>query len=270
MLVVRFGLALAFATLSYHLVERPEARLRWGARRLLLSAAGVMGLVAALALGVRHGADTLAQDGREDPEPRPEHFQVVMLGDSTANSLGWALRGLREPDSTVHLLGVDGCNMLLDSCRASRWQTYGSSLGAEANVVVLGGAFMYGMHLDEAWREPCYPKLSEVFETKLRARLTELAHTAPHRVWLATVPYPLGPWRKGASNRAKVDCVNASLRATAASVPGVQVLELAERLCPRGHCQESTSTGEIRPDGVHYSVAGANELSDWIMAQVRR
>lgn len=272
LLVVRFGLALTFATVSYWLVERPEARVRWGARRLLLSAASVLGLVAVLGFGAppKGGALAHAEGEVADPIARPEHFQIVMLGDSTSNSLGWALRGLREPDFTVHLLGVDGCNVLLDSCRGARWQKYGATLGAEAIVVVLGGAFMYGMHLDDEWREPCYPRLSQVFEDNLRTRLTELARAAPDRVWLATVPYPLGPWRKEQANRFKVDCVNASLRATVASVPGVHLLDLAERVCPNGECQRTSSNGDIRPDGVHYSVAGAKELSGWIMAQLRR
>src|SRR6185436_6589329 len=47
--------------------------------------------------------------------------RIMVLGDSTANSLGWVIRGIHDPRITVVNRGQDGCSMLRDSCDGPKW-----------------------------------------------------------------------------------------------------------------------------------------------------
>jgi lysophospholipase L1-like esterase len=88
-------------------------------------------------------------------------------------------------------------------------------------------------------------------------------------VFAVSVPYPLGEWDTP-EYRAQVDCINASVRKSAAAVPGIRVLDLGARLCPDGHCQQEFVGNEpVRPDGVHFSLAGAHALSRWVFEQIQ-
>jgi hypothetical protein len=83
-----------------------------------------------------------------------------------------------------------------------------------------------------------------------------------------TIPYPLGPY-DSADFRAEVDCINRLIRRAAASVKGVGVLDLAERLCPKGVCERESEGAVIRPDGVHYSMDGGARVSRWVLEQIQ-
>ncbi len=48
-------------------------------------------------------------------------FRVVVVGDSTANTLGWALRGLQERGLAVDLHRRDGCTIMADLCGLTEW-----------------------------------------------------------------------------------------------------------------------------------------------------
>jgi hypothetical protein len=206
--------------------------------------------------------------GGFDPAAEPPRFRVMLLGDSTANSLGWGLRGVRQPGLAVELLGQDGCTMLADMCGGDLWTQRTRELRPNATLVFLGGAFLHGLSIDGEWRKSCHPGWDARFERYLGQRLGEIV-VPPTRVWAVTLPYPLDVYDTAAF-RAEVDCINASIRRTAAAVPGVLVLELGERLCPRGVCQRESDGVEIRPDGVHYTVPGSNALARWVLAEVQR
>jgi hypothetical protein len=66
-----------------------------------------------------------------------------------------------------------------------------------------------------------------------------------------------------------VDCINTSIRKAVASTRDVRVLELAEHLCPNRNCELEYDGTAIRPDGVHYSVDGALDLSRWVLEQIQ-
>jgi lysophospholipase L1-like esterase len=84
-----------------------------------------------------------------------------------------------------------------------------------------------------------------------------------------SVPYPLGHWDT-AEYRARVDCINASLRKAVALVPSSQLLEVGEQLCPRGVCKrELAGVGLIRPDGVHFSIDGARSTAEWVLQRLK-
>jgi peptidoglycan/LPS O-acetylase OafA/YrhL len=198
----------------------------------------------------------------------PVTFQITLLGDSTANSLGWGLRGIHRPGVRVDLLGRDGCTMLADMCNGSSWAQHAKEDHANAILVFLGGAFLHGLTVDGHWRKACHRGWDTAFESTLAKRLADLS-PAQGRVWAVTVPYVLGPW-EGAAFRAEVDCINAEIRRASASVPGVRVLELGEHLCPKGVCQRELDGVAIRPDGIHFTVEGAAGLSQWVLDEVQR
>jgi hypothetical protein len=61
------------------------------------------------------------------------------------------------------------------------------------------------------------------------------------------------------------------VKAAAAAVPSVHLLDLSARLCPNGSCERETASGEpVRPDGVHFSLEGAHSLSRWVFEQIQR
>jgi len=274
LLALRLSATLLVSLASYRWIEQPirSRGLPFG-RPLIVVPASFALAVLAVVVGTRARPGTeppSASPGTGEPAliPRPDLFQVMVLGDSTANSLGWCLRGLQEPGVTVHLLGRDGCTMLADTCHGLRWKEYSSTLQPNATLVFLGGAFMHGLHLHDEWHKACYPELDGIFEKTLQTRLEDLRSTVD-RIWAVTLPYALGPW-DSPEYRAEVDCINASIRKSARAVPTVRILDLAERLCPKGVCEREYHGAEIRPDGVHYSMEGAAGLSRWVLDEIQQ
>jgi len=272
---LRFACTLGIALASYRLLEQP---LRTGTRprhvrRYLVAAT--------LALACIPSVKAFSATWRRPPPVAPlstaagagdagapvTALRVMVLGDSTSNSLGWAIRGLREPGVTVELQGQDGCSMLSDNCGGAGWAERAKDLRPDAVLVFLGGAFLHGVTADGHWQKACHSKWDGDFETALRRRLGDLAAAdgaADRRVWAVTVPYPLGPY-DNATFRREVDCINAQIRAAARAVPGTRVLDLGEHLCPAAACTREVSGVPVRPDGVHFDMEGATSLSRWVL-----
>lgn len=272
--VLQFALTFVIAIVSYRVLERP-IRMRglpFGRPVYMVPAAVALSIFLVVrATNARQssapsGPSSFINDVAAKGSPAP--FRVLLLGDSTANSLGWGLRGVHKQGVDIELMGHDGCTMLWDACGAPMWAQHTKELHPNATLVVLGGAFLHGVTLDGGWRKSCYPGWDSQFEAALTKRLGDLK-SADGRVWAVTIPYVLGPWEASVF-RAEVDCINTSIRKAAGSVEGVRVLELGERLCPKGVCAREFDGAEIRPDGVHYSVEGAAGISRWVLEQIQR
>ncbi len=284
---LRFALTFGIAIVSYHYFENPIRKrgIPFGHPIVVVPAAVALCILlveratyarrleAPTGPDVREGGLASAAagvDARLDEKvPQAPSYRLLLLGDSTANSLGWGVRGLREPGVAVDLLGQDGCTMLADMCGGAQWSQHVTDLTPNATVVFLGGAFLHGITADGAFRKACYPAWDSKFESTLARRLANL--TTPNakvHVWVATVPYPLGAWESTAF-RSEVDCINGSIRTAAAQTPGVQVLELGERLCPNGVCQRLINDELLRPDGIHFSIEGAADVSRWLLDEVK-
>jgi peptidoglycan/LPS O-acetylase OafA/YrhL len=272
---IQLATTLAIAVVSYRLLERP-IRLRglpFGRPVYMVPSAIALAVLLvvratyARPLPVPVPPAEVASATVPEPAPEAVTFRITLLGDSTANSLGWGLRGVHEPGARVELLGQDGCTMLADTCGGPRWAEETKELHPDATLVFLGGAFLHGLTVDGRWRQACHRGWNGKFEATLAQRLGEL-HPDAGRVWAVTIPYPLGPY-DNAAFRAQVDCINASIRKAAASVPGVLVLGLAERLCPKGVCERENDGVPIRPDGVHYSIPGGAAVSRWVLEQIQ-
>jgi len=142
-------------------------------------------------------------------------------------------------------------------------------LRPDATLVYVAGAFLHGFGVDGSWHTACYADWDAQFEQALTRRLRDLEQ-APSRIFVATAPYPLGHWDTP-EYRAQIDCINGAVRKAAAAAPTVRLLEVGARLCPDGLCQtELANKHLIRPDGVHFSIAGSHDTARWILDQVRR
>ncbi len=206
----------------------------------------------------------IALDATGDAGPP---FHILVFGDSTANSLGWGLRGVRDPRIAIDLRGKDSCTMLWDTCGGETWRGVVEETKPDAVIVFFGGAFLHGIDAEGRWRQACHRAWDARFEAAVEKRLAGLSNAATH-AWIVTVPNPLGPY-DSAPWREKVSCINQSIRTAAAAVPEISVLDFAERLCPHGECEREHAGFTIRPDGVHYDIEGAREISQWVLDRVR-
>jgi peptidoglycan/LPS O-acetylase OafA/YrhL len=274
--LARIAVALGVAAVSYRLLERP-IQLRgvpFGRPLYIVPAVitlSVLLVVRATYAGERSDVSpvlplpkTEIESGANEPQLPP--MRVMLVGDSTANSLGWALRGVQRRGAEMLLKGQDGCTILADTCGGSSWATDTKDFAPDRTLVVLGGAFMHGITVNGTWSKACTPVWDERFESMLARRLQDLA--SPNgRVWVVTAPYALGPWDVS-EIRHEVDCINRSIRKAATGVPQVSILDLADHLCPNGRCAVEADGKIVRPDGVHYDIDGATALSRWVFEQL--
>jgi len=267
---IQIAVTFAISIVSFHLFEKPirERGVPFGKPLVVVP----VSVAACVLLVVRA---TYARKPTSKPLPPSEvaladagadaiNFRVMVLGDSTSNSLGWALRGLREPGVAIELRGKDSCTMLWDTCGGETWRQSIDEVKPDVTLVYVGGAFLHGLTADGRWRQACYPKWDAQFEREMQKRLTGLGESA----WVVTVPYPVGPY-DSAPWREKVDCINASIRKVASKIDGLRVLDLDRRFCPKGECEYEYAGQTIRPDGVHYDIEGMRGISPWIMQQIR-
>ena len=276
---LRFALTFAIAIASYRFLEQPIRKHGVPFSRPLYIVPAAVALSVFLVVHATHA------EGRGEPKaPSAQlpsstsasefvRFRIAVFGDSTANSLGWSLRNLHGQGVAVELMGKDGCNMLEDTCQGSRWVEQLRTLHPNASIVYLAGVFLYGFHVNGDWHTACRPDWDAKLGRVLVLRLAELAHEGG-LVFTATVPYPVGPYENDSSDRrefhARVDCINAVIRESAASVPGVRVLDIGKRLCPDGVCQQDVGASElVRPDGVHFSIDASKGLAHWIYEELR-
>lgn len=261
---LRLGVTLVFTLLSYYFIEIPirEQKLRFArpARALVAASFAVVLVVA----GVTYARPRPSPGPRVElqPEPPPPgtkiRLRVAVYGDSTANSLGWTLRGLHDPEVVISLEGEDGFNLITRQMRP--W----APADVDVKIIAFGGAFLYGIHVDGRWTEACHPEWTRHFEENLQASLAGRDFT---RTFLATVPYPVGRYDKR-SYRDQVDCINRSIRAAAARHPTLKLLELGEIICPEGVCKRSLDGIAVRPDGVHFDIDGSRAIAGEILRRI--
>ena len=277
LVAAQLAVTFAIAAVSYRVLESPIRRHGVPFGRPVVIVPAAVALVVLLVVRATYARASAPSSQVLPPPPNvastePVRFQVLLLGDSTANSLGWGLRGVQRPGVAVALRGQDGCTMLADMCGGERWSADIAELHPDATLVYLGGAFLHGLTIDNRWRKACHPGWDTKFEKYLTQRLGELqaGHGAGRgTVWAVTIPYPLGPY-DSADFRAETDCINASTRKAAGRVPGVKVLELGEQFCPKGVCIREHAGYEIRPDGVHYRIEGVAALATWALDELQR
>jgi hypothetical protein len=242
---------------------------------------GVVGVVVAIALVMAarrleprreaHASSAVAPSAPPSaiPSAAPPPLSVVVFGDSTANSLGWILRGTRRPGLTVELLGKDGCSMVYDACLGETWRAEVTRAKPDAVLVFPGGVYLHPWTTARGKTVfSCSKEWDAELERVLTLRLREVARAGP-RVYGVTLPHSRRPW-DGPKENGHVDCVNAVIRRAVANVPAAAVLDLGERVCPRGECpeREPDMAGAIRSDGIHYDMEGAQPIARWVLEEL--
>lgn len=269
----RLAVTFVIAYASYRFLEAPIRHHGLRVGRPALAVASAVALAVGLVFGGTYArARTLPPPPPPplNPTPAPEEvmtFRLLVVGDSTANALGWTLRGVRPPGLAVELAGENAFNLLVERAGNRAWSESAKELRPDATIVALGGAFLYGLSRDGEWRRACFPEWDERFEVALRRWLSDLAMVSTS-TWVATSPYPLGPYDKG-EFRTQVDCVNASIRRVVGATERVKLLDLAAIECPRGECQRFYRGKALRPDGMHYDLEGAKEIGLEVLARIR-
>jgi hypothetical protein len=264
---VRLLLTFAIAALSYRFVEQPIRRNGFSMRRALwvVPVATAVAFSSVLVGTYLRPSTLLTRTPAGNTTagaPAPTRFRVRLLGDSTANSLGWTLRNAAAPDVEVQLRAKDGLNLI--DADDIHWPREDANV--DATIISLGGAFLYGIHVRGQWTEACHPKWDALFETGLDRHMKEIAESKA-RVWITTVPYPLGSY-DNAQRRHVVDCINASIRKVTSRYPKTRILDLFAMLCPNGQCEREHAGLALRLDGVHWNIAAAGKLARRVLAVI--
>lgn len=302
--VLRAGLSVGLAMLSFRFVEQPIRHARWerGASPAKVITVGLvsLALTGLVVIGVVDGAGTpepvvrpapavvrpgtpdtgdLANGDEVSPSDVPT---VVLLGDSLPNWLirdgGWAL----DPAEVSLIDGTnEGCDgaegapvgragtgvvvTLPDSCTGWR-SMYPQVLdGRPVDVAVLaiGAGAVLDRQLDGEFVGPCQAEAQDWYGTDVVQRLEFLSARSDRVVLLLPVWGEEGSgWVYPSDHLARMDCVRATMLRSARSVPGVDVLDLAEEICPDGPgmCQPVRKN-----DGVHIDSDSAAEVLGWII-----
>jgi peptidoglycan/LPS O-acetylase OafA/YrhL len=271
--IVQFVTTFAIAMASYFGLEKPiRTRGVPFGRPVLVTSLAVLASLCAVGVATRTRLLRTVEPTAIAPAPATAtdpRLAIVLFGDSTANSLGWTLRGTRKPGLVVELQGKDGCAMVDDGCRGEQWKSDIERIHPDVALVFGGGAYLHPfVTANGSWVKACHPAWQAHYEGVLRHRLAELA-SHDVRTFLLTLPHSRRPW-DGAEENREIDCINRVSRAVASEVAGVEVLDLAERVCPNGDCpeREPEEAHAIRPDGIHFDMEGAQPVARWILQRI--
>jgi len=289
LLALRLLVTLLFADLSCRLLEEPIRRGRrlHGFSRLVVpavaSAAIVTGFVAVTAESSRPDFTIPAHDPTRSAGP----VRILVIGDSIAESLGQGLArwGTTTGAATVASATSRGCGIargpyagrrsrasIRDRIRCDDWpMRWDAGLASRPQIVVVltAGWDQSPRHLPQWTRargleDPIFDEWLQAEFTKASAMLTS---RGAHVAWL-TAPCILnvkGP--KFFADPAITLHFNQSILTpfAASNRERVTLVDLQALACPDGTFTDTLGTVEnARPDGVHFSDAGA----DWIAARI--
>ncbi|MDC3958230.1 SGNH/GDSL hydrolase family protein [Polyangium jinanense] len=202
----------------------------------------------------------------------PDTLRLLVVGDSVASFLGMALRYRQdEAGAFVAVRGVGSCSIFEAKIRiengkpvrgtscSEHWIEDAAELHPDMTLLVMGGAFFNEKACEPAWQD--------AYEKRIFT-LADGMGTNAGRIVLTRVPYPIKDWRYG-NVPARVDCLNGMLE-RAARKRGWPVLDLMGHVCPTPACRVESEGKPIRPDGLHFDGAGAEETARWVLGELER
>jgi peptidoglycan/LPS O-acetylase OafA/YrhL len=226
----------------------------------------------------------------------PDGMQrVLVLGDSVALSLGAMMYWMQLWDDVVVAQRAVGDCSILDGyvpVRSMSGEPHGNGNCArswvadvketrpDVGVVVIGGAYFSMVRPGDVpsaadpsaakhgkrWVHVCDPGWRDAFVSRLVTLLGEIAPFAAERV-VVLAAYPGEKWQTPTIDD-DVDCYNRMLRSAAAR-GGASVLDLNGWLCPDRRCTTESRGAPVRPDGLHFSGAGAEDAGRWMLRALR-
>ncbi len=283
---LRFGASLVVATASYLVVERPVLRRTFwrSVRSLVPGTAAVGGAVAVLFLTTAT-ASAAAPARRFAPAqvtvpPPPE---VVVLGDSTALTLGYALEATAPSGTTVVDGGLFGCGLavataatatpgtsglpMVSACNSAtppdeRWPALDGRLLTTTKpgdqVLFLAGHWeTQSLLMHGRWRDILQPGFQR-YELRQLETVVALGTAHGAHVDLLTMPcmdqnYPYGTPLAPSDTPQRRAVYNGLLERVARQHPrSVSVVPYGSMLCPTGSFTEFLDGVQVRTaDGVH-------------------
>ena len=305
LLGLRLGLTLAIAAVSYRFFERPirERGLVWG--RPVILVPGAVALALAFVLGSTHVASglkppvakealtftpsaspvridaALADADVADAAPRPPRMNVLVVGDSVGIALGARMHWAElSENAVVEQRAIGDCSILdgfvpvhsmcgdphgNGNCAGS-WVEDARELKPDVFMIVIGGAYFSTVKAGGRWRSVCERGWHDAYAKRLSALLDAVRPLAMRRVVLLAA-YPVGKWQTPTLDD-NVDCYNRILR-DAATASGAETIDLNAYLCPDRTCIMTSHEEPVRPDGLHFDGAGAEDTARWVLAQLR-
>jgi peptidoglycan/LPS O-acetylase OafA/YrhL len=212
--------------------------------------------------------------------------KVLFVGDSVSFSLA---TGLMPYDSQlgvdIHSKAIIACGVMrgdphirypngdtlteLPACQQwpDQWSAEIDSFHPDAAVLVIGWPGQTGRQLDGEWRQPCDADFDQHYESDVHDALT-LLHSKVPTVSITTAPYYRAtPDKAPPGTDDKTDCLNAIYRRQAAAT-GVNLIDLADYICPAGQCRTTDDGTVIRDDGLHFNGAAGALVGAWVLDRV--
>jgi hypothetical protein len=281
LLVIRFGVTFAFAAASYYLVERPVMYgTFWRSLKAIGPATALMvATVVVVVVGTVVPATAAPRVVRfRPPTPMGRPAKVVVLGDSTALTLGAALTATAPAGTTVVNGGLFGCGLAIGTSFASSPPGPGSPMFGPCNaaspasqqwpgmdtktvagtgpgdlvVFVAGDWEVQNLLIDGRWTDLTEPSFQRYERAQMRkAVVIGTAHGA--RFAFTTLP-ALGAGAALAEDSPDRRMIYDRLvRQVVAEFPTrATVIDYASILSPHGVYSEFRDGVQIRtPDGIH-------------------
>jgi peptidoglycan/LPS O-acetylase OafA/YrhL len=292
---LRVAVTLVVAVAIEQLIEAPLRRMRPAARPGAVIGTAVAGLVAVALLTAAvapPGAGRPPAPAVTQVASAPAHSPagtptVVWLGDSTA---AWLMRDAGatiDPDehrivdgsleaceglSGLEVRSVTGAPAKQDPL-CTGWPTmYPAALdaaGGQAQVAVVMASTHAALdqRIDGAWVDPCSAQATGRYTSDYRARL-ELLASSSDRVVAVLPPWPgarVGWIIDPHDSARRMECVRHAITDATQGVQGIEVLDLAELVCPSGPDDCDRYRGK---DGMHYTGDEAQEVLAWILDRI--
>lgn len=294
---LRTGVAIAVAGVSYTWIEGPIRRREWPSQRLVrVGALAGVGLLAAIF------AATPRPTVLDPAGPRASFadgaIDLLVIGDSTALHLRDALlQRASERALRVEVLGALGCGILpsqqrrfadgsvFDSAHcpalSERWHETVATTHPGLVLIFENLSGAAAQRVDGQWRTPCEPQYREAYAAALSDTARRFSRHATRAVLLRSLPASAAdlraPFRRQFPDQTDAEvnaffeertaCLNAA-REQAAAATHAPLLDLRDLACPNGPCLRELEGNLLRPDGVHFKDAGADQVARWLLDQL--
>jgi hypothetical protein len=305
LLVIRIGVTLLVATISFYVVEEPIRRGRMRSltewRAWLMTSGAVFGVVAVTVLATLPSAADAAPASLSRPSGSQYNGPTVKLavfGDSVASRLGLAmsLNNLQQSyDVDLENDALVGCgvvrstqyiahgvaNLMAASCNSStpasqQWpaQWSGDLAQFHPNVVaVLVGRWEINDRLiNGQWMHIGEPAYDTILRQSLEQAVNVAGSTGAQVVLMTAPCFDSGeqdngqPWPEDSASR--LSDYNTILRQVGAEHPtNTEVFDLGSLVCPGGHFALSVDGVQLRDaDGIH--IVPTDAAGQWLDARV--
>jgi hypothetical protein len=285
LLVVRVAATFTLAALSYYLIERPVMEgVFWRSLKAVLPAVLALGatVVVVVAATVVPATAAVSVHRYVAPATAGRPHQVIVLGDSTALTLGYALAATAPAGTTVDNGGLYGCGLAVGSwvsndpptpqlamfppCNEAtppgdRWPVLDARAVAHTRtgdvVLFVAGTWeVQDMERDGVWTNMGEPSFRR-YELSQLHRLVAIGSAHGAHVELATMPAMGAATSSLEASRAdspqrRIE-YDRLVDTVAAEFPGrVSVVDYGDVLSPHGVFHQYLDGVEIRsPDGIH-------------------